>query len=258
MPQIKQVCGKAFGRADLLKRHRANHDDDGKGIKRRRINSSPGAGRVAHACQACAKARVKCEEVKPCSRCRSRNLTCEYASSEAGSAAAMHLLHLSANAHSSAAAATNPTAHINMSTSQGAVPVPPVQGLGPESILSHGAQPGHPQGFHTTAAPVMTNPAHARSTGNSPSVIASNPPINNEAAQLPTPETMIDQSELPRRPCYLFRSLYSSWRTLMLSTSPHGPRVPHFVSVSCIIMVLIYLFLHFRVYRSIPVSPRST
>ncbi|ROV99929.1 hypothetical protein VMCG_06185 [Cytospora schulzeri] len=192
---ICDVCGKAFGRADLLKRHRANHDDDGKGIKRRRINSSPGAGRVAHACQACAKARVKCEEVKPCSRCRSRNLTCEYASSEAGSAAAMHLLHLSANAHSSAAAAATPSAAaMDPSSSHGAVSVPASHSLGPDSIPSHAAQPGHPQGFHTTAAPVMTNPAHARSAGSSPSILASNPPINNEAAQLPTPETMIDQN----------------------------------------------------------------
>jgi hypothetical protein len=59
-----QICTKAFSRADLLKRHRANHFEE-NGTKRRRINSSPGAGRVAHACQACAKARVKCEEAKP-------------------------------------------------------------------------------------------------------------------------------------------------------------------------------------------------
>ncbi|KAK3395898.1 hypothetical protein B0T20DRAFT_487524 [Sordaria brevicollis] len=87
------ICSKAFARADLLKRHRTNHQDD-NGAKRRRMNSSPGAGRVAHACQACAKARVKCEEVKPCTRCKNRGITCEYASSED---AALHLLHLSAH-----------------------------------------------------------------------------------------------------------------------------------------------------------------
>ncbi|CCC06441.1 hypothetical protein SMACR_04832 [Sordaria macrospora] len=60
------ICSKAFARADLLKRHRTNHQDDSNGTnKRRRMNSSPGAGRVAHACQACAKARVKCDEMKP-------------------------------------------------------------------------------------------------------------------------------------------------------------------------------------------------
>ncbi|KAH8889564.1 hypothetical protein GQ53DRAFT_723274 [Thozetella sp. PMI_491] len=87
------VCTKAFSRADLLKRHRANHFDE-NGTKRRRINSSPGAGRVAHACVACSKARVKCEELKPCARCKNRGINCEYAASED---AAMHLLHLSAN-----------------------------------------------------------------------------------------------------------------------------------------------------------------
>ncbi|KAK9781018.1 hypothetical protein SCARD494_14270 [Seiridium cardinale] len=97
-----QICGKAFARADLLKRHAANHDNDGDpSKKRRRTDTSPNAGRVSHACKACATARVKCEEVKPCTRCRNRNLDCEYNSPEAGSAAAMHLLHLSAQAHSS-------------------------------------------------------------------------------------------------------------------------------------------------------------
>lgn len=90
------ICTKAFARADLLKRHAANHNTDSEGTKKRkRIGTLPAAGRVTHACRACATARVKCEESKPCSRCRNRNLSCEYGSSEAGSAAAMHLLHLS-------------------------------------------------------------------------------------------------------------------------------------------------------------------
>lgn len=187
-----QVCGKAFGRADLLKRHRANHDDDGNGTKRRRINSSPGAGRVAHACQACAKARVKCEESKPCTRCRNRNLTCEYASSEAGSAAAMHLLHLSANAHSSGA--TTPTSSApTAQAGHGAVPT--AHHLGSRSLRSNAAEAMHSHGLHNPAAPVMTNLVHAQPTGSSPSILANNPPITGEASQLPTPETMMDQSE---------------------------------------------------------------
>lgn len=188
---ICDVCGKAFGRADLLKRHRANHDDDGNGTKRRRINSSPGAGRVAHACQACAKARVKCEESKPCTRCRNRNLTCEYASSEAGSAAAMHLLHLSANAHSSGA--TTPTSSAPMAPAgHGAVPT--AHHLGSRSLRSNAAEAMHTHGLHNPAAPAMTNLVHAQSTGTSPSILANNPPINSEAAQLPTPENMLDQN----------------------------------------------------------------
>lgn len=183
---VSQICGKAFGRADLLKRHRGNHEDDAGGTKRRRINSSPGAGRVAHACQACAKARVKCEEVKPCTRCRNRNLKCEYASSEAGSAAAMHLLHLSAHAHSTtpspqpsalAAPRMDPLSH---NSASGVMPTQhrsvPISGLAP-------------------AAPKMTNPIYPQSTGGSPPILAGHPSGNSEAAQLPTPETMVDQSE---------------------------------------------------------------
>ncbi|POS78716.1 hypothetical protein DHEL01_v202900 [Diaporthe helianthi] len=188
---ICDVCGKAFGRADLLKRHRANHDDDGNGTKRRRINSSPGAGRVAHACQACAKARVKCEESKPCTRCRNRNLTCEYASSEAGSAAAMHLLHLSATAHSSGA--TTPTSSAPMAPAAHRA-IPTAHHLGSRSLGSNTAEAKHTHGLHIPAAPAMTNLVHAQSTGASPSMLADNPPISAEAAQLPTPETMMDQN----------------------------------------------------------------
>ncbi|KAI1873210.1 uncharacterized protein JN550_003463 [Neoarthrinium moseri] len=105
-----QVCGKAFARADLLKRHAANHDNDNDpSKKRRRTDTAPNAGRVSHACKACATARVKCEENKPCTRCRNRNLTCEYNAAEAGSAAALHLLHLSTNAHSGTVESGSPS-----------------------------------------------------------------------------------------------------------------------------------------------------
>ncbi|TLD10122.1 hypothetical protein PgNI_06364 [Pyricularia grisea] len=96
---VCDICEKAFGRGDLLKRHRQNHQDDPTGAKKRRVTST--AGRVTAACQACARARVKCDEIKPCARCKNRNQKCEYSTSEASSAAAMHLLHLSAARSSS-------------------------------------------------------------------------------------------------------------------------------------------------------------
>lgn len=97
-----QVCGKAFARADLLKRHAANHENDGDSTKkRRRIDASPGSGRVSHACRQCASARVKCEEIKPCQRCQKKGLSCVYAGTEAGSAVALHLLHTSVDAQNS-------------------------------------------------------------------------------------------------------------------------------------------------------------
>ncbi|PNY28033.1 Early growth response protein 3 [Tolypocladium capitatum] len=93
---VCDICQKSFARKDLLRRHVANHENDTP-RKRRRTASSPGAGRVTQACRPCAVARVKCDESKPCRRCVNRKLTC--VASEAGSAAAMHLVHLSANAH---------------------------------------------------------------------------------------------------------------------------------------------------------------
>ncbi|KAI0486453.1 hypothetical protein F4859DRAFT_470441 [Xylaria cf. heliscus] len=116
-----QVCGKAFARADLLKRHTANHDNDANGTKkRRRIDASPGSGRVSHACRPCATARVKCEEIKPCQRCQKKGLTCEYAMTEAGSAAAMHLLHLSSDARSTSQtpSSSSHSSHLSPETSQ--------------------------------------------------------------------------------------------------------------------------------------------
>ncbi|KAF5661538.1 putative transcription factor Pig1p [Fusarium heterosporum] len=91
------ICGKTFARADLKKRHETNHEnDDSK--KRRRTTTSLNSGRVTRACKPCAAARVKCQEEKPCQRCVRRGLTC--ISAEAGSAAAMNLVHLSASARS--------------------------------------------------------------------------------------------------------------------------------------------------------------
>ncbi|KAF9769667.1 hypothetical protein IL306_012898 [Fusarium sp. DS 682] len=91
------ICGKTFARADLKKRHETNHENDD--TKKRRRTTSLNTGRVTHACKACATARVKCQEEKPCQRCVRRGLTC--VSAEASSAAAMNLVHLSASARSS-------------------------------------------------------------------------------------------------------------------------------------------------------------
>lgn len=246
-----QVCRKAFGRADLLKRHRANHDDNGNGNKKRRINSSPGAGRVAHACQACAKARVKCEEQKPCTRCRTRNLNCEYASSEAGSAAAMHLLHLSANAHSGASPAVSPTASMG----------PASGNLASDLLSSQLSQPAPMQGLPTHAAPAMTNPPYSHSTGSSPSTLTNHQQGVHDAAQLPTPETMIDQSE------WFFLSIHgqelllhpkptpSFLGSISLAVSPPAS-FPWFfgylmLSCYCCIAWHLYLFMGFMPYSGI-------
>ncbi|KAH0499469.1 hypothetical protein TgHK011_006666 [Trichoderma gracile] len=91
------ICRKSFARKDLLRRHVANHENDSP-KKRQRLISSPNSSRVTQACRACAAARVKCDESKPCRRCVSRNLPCSsYEASSSGS-----LVHLPAGGQDAA------------------------------------------------------------------------------------------------------------------------------------------------------------
>ncbi|KAL4749105.1 hypothetical protein BDW72DRAFT_195146 [Aspergillus terricola var. indicus] len=62
---------------DLLKRHAAGHSHPQDG-KRRRTSSYSKNGRVSQACKACATSKLKCDEEKPCRRCRDRKLFCDY------------------------------------------------------------------------------------------------------------------------------------------------------------------------------------
>ncbi|KAL4775907.1 hypothetical protein BDW60DRAFT_225052 [Aspergillus nidulans var. acristatus] len=62
---------------DLLKRHAAGHSHSQDG-KRRRTLSYSKSGRVTQACKACATSKLKCDEEKPCRRCRDRKLLCDY------------------------------------------------------------------------------------------------------------------------------------------------------------------------------------
>ncbi|PVH75036.1 hypothetical protein DL98DRAFT_467018 [Cadophora sp. DSE1049] len=68
------VCSKSFTRADLLKRHASAHTDN----RRNRRSHQPRAGRVSQACKACAGAKLKCKEEKPCQRCVSKGIRCDY------------------------------------------------------------------------------------------------------------------------------------------------------------------------------------
>ncbi|KAF5576354.1 transcription factor Pig1p [Fusarium pseudocircinatum] len=67
-------CPKRFNRADLLTRHETTHDRDGAAKDRPFIRRSD---RAAEACLNCAASKAKCEDQKPCSRCRSKSLTCQ-------------------------------------------------------------------------------------------------------------------------------------------------------------------------------------
>ncbi|UZP37771.1 hypothetical protein NXS19_005587 [Fusarium pseudograminearum] len=67
-------CPKRFNRADLLTRHETTHDRDGAAKDRPFIRRSD---RAAEACLNCAASKAKCEDQKPCSRCRSKSLACQ-------------------------------------------------------------------------------------------------------------------------------------------------------------------------------------
>ncbi|CAG7566266.1 unnamed protein product [Fusarium equiseti] len=67
-------CPKRFNRADLLTRHETTHDRDGAAKDRPFIRRSD---RAAEACLNCAASKAKCEDQKPCSRCRGKSLTCQ-------------------------------------------------------------------------------------------------------------------------------------------------------------------------------------
>ncbi|KFY88805.1 hypothetical protein V498_06665 [Pseudogymnoascus sp. VKM F-4517 (FW-2822)] len=73
-PYRCEVCLKTFNRPDLLKRHAQSHADSPQ--HRKTCPSRP--GRVSQACKACAAAKLKCNEEKPCRRCEAKGMTCEY------------------------------------------------------------------------------------------------------------------------------------------------------------------------------------
>ncbi|KAH8197473.1 hypothetical protein TruAng_008368 [Truncatella angustata] len=72
-PHICHICKRVY-ESDLLTRHETTHDRDdggkGKSIIRR-------SDRAAEACVNCAASKAKCDDQKPCGRCRSKSLACQ-------------------------------------------------------------------------------------------------------------------------------------------------------------------------------------
>lgn len=71
---ICHSCEKGFNRADLLARHVLTHE---------RIEAGQESSTVVHridrtsqACLACAAAKARCEDQKPCRRCQAKNIVC--------------------------------------------------------------------------------------------------------------------------------------------------------------------------------------
>jgi hypothetical protein len=69
-------CPKRFNRQDLLNRHATVHERDigGEGSPKPLIRRTD---RATSACATCAATKVKCENEKPCRRCRNKNITCQ-------------------------------------------------------------------------------------------------------------------------------------------------------------------------------------
>lgn len=59
---------------DLLKRHVTNHDSDAANKRQKREIARD--TRVVQACEACSQSHLRCEDEKPCSRCKKKNIPC--------------------------------------------------------------------------------------------------------------------------------------------------------------------------------------
>jgi hypothetical protein len=82
-------CNKRFNRADLLNRHMGTHERGGSSgptvkIVGERRPAVKRTDRASAACAQCAASKSKCEDEKPCARCRTRGLTCTQATPGSG------------------------------------------------------------------------------------------------------------------------------------------------------------------------------
>lgn len=137
----------------------------------------------------------------------------------------MHLLHLSASGHSG-----QPGQSQSPSTRTPAAPFGAgSRNLSSEPLPSQIGEPGPMQTVPvpTLAAPSITNQAYAQSSGSSPATVTTHGHRGNEAASLPTPEDIMEHSELPLfstsndsllRLGFLFAALF--YRGLLLTPSP--------------------------------------
>ncbi|GAM43463.1 hypothetical protein TCE0_050r18298 [Talaromyces pinophilus] len=74
---ICHICQKGFNRADLLSRHVLTHKRKKATTGSESLTNIHKAERTSKACFACASAKARCEEQKPCQRCKARKIECE-------------------------------------------------------------------------------------------------------------------------------------------------------------------------------------
>ncbi|KAK5456948.1 hypothetical protein LTS15_004728 [Exophiala xenobiotica] len=73
------ICLKTFSRPDIVRRHAATHAPKStkESEQQKKDAVTAGSGRVLKACKACTTAKLKCQEEKPCQRCKQKGLACE-------------------------------------------------------------------------------------------------------------------------------------------------------------------------------------
>ncbi|KAF1834511.1 hypothetical protein BDW02DRAFT_579576 [Decorospora gaudefroyi] len=81
-PYICPVCSKGFARIDLLKRHVTNHDAEPANKRQKREIARD--TRVVQACEACSSSHLRCEDEKPCTRCKKKKIPCRVPEVPAG------------------------------------------------------------------------------------------------------------------------------------------------------------------------------
>lgn len=95
-----------IGVSDLLKRHAAGHTN-----RKHQKGYLAHSKRVSQACKACAHAKLKCKEEKPCQRCHSKGILCEY--NDAGDSRAQ-IWHEDSSANEQSVSSNVPATDVTM------------------------------------------------------------------------------------------------------------------------------------------------
>ncbi|OWO98568.1 hypothetical protein B2J93_2886 [Marssonina coronariae] len=150
-------CQKRFNRVDLLTRHVATHE---------RLASQPGrtiikrADRAGRACVACAAAKARCGDQKPCKRCLGRNIPCETTCQETR--------HLQARPCSSTQESASPDSHRDRDRDRDQ------PGRAPDSLASFQTALGSPHARAFPAEPGLRTADHVGEGGQQ----AAQPPLD--------------------------------------------------------------------------------
>ncbi|SPN99822.1 related to transcription factor Pig1p [Cephalotrichum gorgonifer] len=159
-------CPKRFNRADLLTRHEATHDRDGvESGGRPFIRRSD---RASEACTNCAASKSKCEDEKPCARCRSRNLVCSGQTGRSSSQGAV-------STPDSTTASSMTAGYEAVTGPLGTVPVRPLDTEMTTAVLNAEDSYGEAHPSSDTTRHVVAKPVTTTTTVHQPPMMSSGP-----------------------------------------------------------------------------------